>query len=87
MQICTLQYNIYSGESTDGIFQYAYSNGFVLKSTLKCTTVINIYYLIQMLVDQSLVDDPYFENKETDSDNLRNCSKSQISSVQLLSCV
>ena len=51
MQICTLQYNIYSGESTDGIFQYAYSNGFVLKSILKCTRVFNIYYLIQMLVD------------------------------------
>ena len=81
MQICTLQYNIYSGQSTDGIFQYAYSNGFILKSILKCIHVFNIYYSIQVLVDQSLVDDPYFANKETDSDNLRNCSKHR--SVQL----
>ena len=87
IQICTLQYHIYSVQSTDDIFQYAYRNDFILKSTVKCTSVFNIYYLIQMLVDQSLVDDPYFANKERDSDNLRNCSKSQISSVQLLSCV
>ena len=30
---------------------------------------------------------PYFANKETDPDNLRNCSKSQLGSAQLLSCV
>ena len=40
-----------------------------------------------MPVDQSLAYDPYFANTETDFDKLRNCSKSQISSVQLLSCV
>ena len=86
VQIRTLQYHI-AGNQLMVFFSIHNSNGFSLKNTLKCTSVFNIYYLTQMPVDQSFVYDPYFANKETDSDNLRNCSKSQISSVQLLSCV
>ena len=78
-----LQYHIVGNQLTV-FFRIHNSNGFSLKSTLKCTSVFNIYYLIQVPVEQSWVYDPYFANKETDTDNLRNCSKSQLSSVAQL---
>ena len=85
--------NLYLAVSYSGtnqlmvFFSIHNSNGFSLKKHFEITNVFNIHYLTQMPVDQSFVYDPYFANKETDFDNLRNCSKSQTSSVQLFSCV